>query len=481
MPNNTSRLRGWLSPLVYLSDNWLSRTGVALVTTSGIYWLFLLPSMWVSESRHPYLGILSFLILPMGFFGGLALIPAGVFWRRRSVNTEALPPVDLHTPAVRRLLTFVGAATFVNLVIGSQLTYRAVTYMDSVGFCGQVCHSVMKPEFAAYQNSPHSRVECVACHIGPGASWFVRSKLSGVWQVFAVTFQTFERPIPTPVENLRPARETCEACHWPQRYGAEKLRVIPRYADDEANTLTKTVLLMRIGGGGGSYGQKGIHGAHLGGDVVIRYRHSDRSRQTIPWVEVSRNGTSAAYLAKDANQAAVSAMPLRQMDCMDCHNRPTHTFQIPERALDQALADESMPASLPFVRKKGLELLKASYRSGDEAQRAIPRLLADYYRSSHAAVYEGQRAAVTRAGQTLAAIYGRNVFPEMKIGWGTYPNNIGHTDFPGCFRCHDEQHIVAGGAAGGKVLGQDCSSCHQMLAMEEAAPKILEDLGLSAK
>jgi nitrate/TMAO reductase-like tetraheme cytochrome c subunit len=379
---------------------------------------------------------------------------------------------------LRKLVVFVGATTFVNIVIGSQLTYRAVTFMETVSFCGQTCHTVMKPEFTAYQNSPHSRVECVACHIGAGASWFVKSKLSGVRQVFAVAFNTYPRPIPTPVHNLRPARETCEACHWPQKYGEDRLRVVEKFADDEPNTRTKTVLLMRIGGGRGvRAGAPGIHGAHLGPGIRIEYLHTDEARQSIPQVEYhnARAKRSAVYVAADAKPEALKAASRRVMDCMDCHNRPTHTLDLPERAIDRAMAAGEISPTLPFVKKQGLEILKRSYATNEQAAAHIPEAVEAYYKASHPEVFAQRRAEVRRAGTVLAGIYNRNVFPEMKVNWGTYPNNIGHTDFPGCFRCHDDNHA----AAGGQKITQDYNACHQLLAMDENAPKILTELGLS--
>src|SRR6185436_17478955 len=208
-------------------------------------------------------------------------------------------------------------------------------YMDSSSFCGLTCHTVMEPEYTAFQNSPHSRLECVHCHIGSGASWFVRSKLSGVGQVVAVTLNNYPRPIPTPVHNLRPARETCETCHWPQKYGEDRLRIFPKYAEDEANTLTKTVMLVKIGGGNHGVG---IHGTHLGPGIRIRYGHTDEARQTIPWVEISdtNTGLKTTYTAPGAKPDG-SGTTLREMDCMDCHNRPSHAYQLPERAVDDAL------------------------------------------------------------------------------------------------------------------------------------------------
>ncbi|HWQ55373.1 MAG TPA: NapC/NirT family cytochrome c [Bryobacteraceae bacterium] len=475
MPDDDRTLkRPWLSPLVHLSNNWISLTGVVVVTTATIFWLFLLPSTFGGELENPYIGILAFMIVPAAFFGGLALIPLGIYLKERRERREGVypshfPAPNLRNPDFRRLAAFVVAATLVNIVIASQLTYGAVTYMDSVTFCGETCHTVMQPEYTAYQHSPHARVACVGCHIGPGASWFVRSKLSGTWQVFAATFETYPRPIPTPVANLRPARETCETCHWPQKYGADRVRIIRHFAPDEQNSRTQTVLLMKIGGGNRGIG---IHGTHLGPGVSIRYRSSDASRQEIPWVEYRDSGRTTVYQTEGAQ---AGALPVREMDCIDCHNRPSHTFELPERALDNAMAGGFVSPSLPFARQQGAELLKAEYGSREQAAQRIPAVFVQYYQQKYPEVWAGRRAEVEGSAKAVLEIWNRNVFPHMRVTWGTYPNHIGHTDFPGCFRCHDGTHV----SADGKSIQQDCNSCHTMLAVEEADPKILTDLGIT--
>jgi hypothetical protein len=471
-----SLLRGWLSPVVHLSNNWISQTGVVAVTSATVLWVLMLPSTLRGNVSNPYFGIVLYLVLPAVFIGGLLTIPLGIWLRRRreratGTTPSIFPPLTFRNPGLRRLVLFVVLTSFVNVVIAGQLTYSAVSYMDSVSFCGQTCHTVMQPEFTAYQNSPHSRVECVQCHIGPGASWFVRSKLSGVRQVFAVTFHTYDRPIPTPVTNLRPARETCEACHWPQVYGGDRLRVISKYADDEPNTATKTVLMMHIGGGNG---MQGIHGAHVGPGIRIRYAPADEKRQAIPWVEYrDATGKATVYTATDAKGPLPGKLEIREMDCVDCHNRPTHIYELPEPAVDRAMAAGAISPSLPFSKKTSLALLKVAYRSRDEAEAHIPSAFEAFYREKYQAIYASKADEVRQSARGVLAIFERNVFPEMKVTWGSYPNNLGHTDFPGCFRCHDDQH-----AAGGAKITQDCSSCHNMLAMEEAAPKILSELGL---
>jgi len=468
--------RGWLSPIVHLSNNWISLVGVVTVTSSTVLWLFLLPVTLRGEAQNPYIGILSYLALPAIFFLGLLLIPLGILWRhrrdlRRGHYPASFPPLNFQNPQLRRLVAFFGVTTLANLIIGSQLTYGAVTYMEKVSFCGQTCHTVMEPEFTAYQHAPHSRVECVNCHIGAGASWFVRSKLSGAGRAVAVAFNTFPRPIPTPVHNLRPARETCETCHWPRKHIEDRLRVFPKFGDDQGNTLAKTVMLLKMGGGDQ---RVGIHGTHLGPGVRIRYAHSDESRQTIPWVEYSDNsGRKTTYVAPGANPDA-GGLPIREMDCMDCHNRPAHTYELPERAVDNAMYARAISPALPFARKKSIELLKINYASRADAAAQIPAAFEKYYRESESAIYGQRRDEVIRSARGVLAIYNRNIFPEMRVTWGLYPNNIGHTDFPGCFRCHDDQHA----ATDGKKISQDCDSCHHVLAVDEPQPKILGDLGM---
>jgi NapC/NirT cytochrome c family, N-terminal region len=470
------RFKGFLSPFVHLANNWISMLGVAVVTTAAVFWIFLLPTTFHGYVQNPYLGILSYLMLPGFFIGGLVIIPIGMIWeRRRERRAGRYPvmfaPLSWGNVEVRRLVILVGLLTVANMVIASQLTYQAVAYMDSVKFCGTTCHTVMQPEYTAYQNSPHSRVECVTCHIGAGASWFVRSKITGLGQVLAVALNDYPRPIPTPVRNLRPARETCEACHWPQKYATDRLEILPKYAEDENNTATKTVLMLKLGGGNNGVG---IHGTHIGKGVVIRYAHSDEQRQTIPWVEYNGPNGRTVYRAQGAS-ADPGNLPVREMDCLDCHNRPAHAYDTPDRAMDNAMFNGLISPTLPQAKKEGLQLLKASYSTREDAAARIPRALEDFYRQKYAAVYTAREKDVAAAAREVLAIWERNIFPDMKVTWGRYPLNIGHMDSPGCFRCHDDSHA----SAGGKKITQDCEACHKLLAVEDPAPKVLDELGIT--
>ena len=348
--------------------------------------------------------------------------------------------------------------------------------MESSRFCGLTCHKVMAPEYGAYLNSPHSRVACTSCHIGPGASWAVKAKIDGVRQVVAVVFGTYSRPIPSPVHTLRPARATCEQCHWPQKFSGDKLRVITKYDEDEKNTMTKTVLLLKLGGRQGS-NAVGIHGRHLDDKERISYTTTDGRREVIPIVKyLDDDGKTVVFSSTEIKptEAQKAKAETRVMDCIDCHNRPTHAYQLPERAVNEAMAAGTISPELPFIRKKAVEVLKVEYPSRETAFDRIEKDLTEFYRTKYPDVYRTRRATVETAVSEVQKIYGRNVFPEMRLTWGTHPNHIGHEDFLGCFRCHDGNHQ----AAGGRAITQDCDACHQILAQDEANPKVLAELGI---
>jgi len=475
-------LKNWTRLLFLLGQNSLTLAGAVLTTSSAVtliaFWVY---DVIIPGPPHPYIGILLFLILPGVFLVGLILIPTGIVVRRRRLRAgsqlgDSYPQIDLHTPMVRHGLLLVGVATFLNVLIFGTASFRGVTYMDSTQFCGQTCHTVMTPEFTAYQGSPHAHVECVGCHIGPGAGWFVRSKLSGVRQVFAVTLHTYSRPIPAPVKYLRPARETCEQCHWPQRFTGDKFVVKTTYKEDEKNTPQTTVLLMKIGGRTWQ-GAVGIHGRHLSEGSRIQYISIDDKRQVIPVVYYTDDsGKQVEYVSSEikATKQQLDAGEHRSMDCVDCHNRPTHAFDLPENAVNRAMAGGQISTDLPYIRKEALELLKVEYPDRETAKQQITEGVNAFYRTKYPSVYDSRRALVQQAASSVSEIYLRNIFPEMKMTWGVHPSNIGHNDSPGCFRCHDGSHA----SADGKVIANDCDTCHSVLAMDEEKPKILTDLGI---
>ncbi|MGA7754951.1 MAG: NapC/NirT family cytochrome c [Candidatus Sulfotelmatobacter sp.] len=480
--NLRERIRGWSQPIYFLGQNTVTLAGAVITTSTALttvaFWFY---EIFLPGPPHPYIGILFFLIFPGIFVLGLLLILGGILLRLRSLRAcgklpKTFPAIDLHLPVVRRTFEWVALATGINLLIVGTASYRGVQYMETQNFCGATCHVVMQPEYTAYQNSPHSRVDCVACHIGPGATWFVRSKLSGLKQVYAVAFHTYPRPIPSPVQNLRPAQATCEQCHWPQRFTGDKFLVNTSYKDDEKNTPQTDVFLMKVGGRTWQ-GSLGIHGHHLADGVRIRYVSTDAARQTIPVVDYTdEKGKSTEFVSTDAKptKEELAKGDHRVMDCVDCHNRPTHTFDLPENAVDKQMSIGRIPADLPYIKKKAVEVLKVNYTTREVARQSITGEITRFYQTNYPEIDRARRSDVQQAGQEVANIYLRNIFPDMHVTWGTHANNLGHNDSPGCFRCHDGNHT----SADGQTITNDCSACHQIMASGEEHPKILTDLGL---
>jgi hypothetical protein len=476
-----SRLEKSLRPILFFGNNWISLIGGALTTASA----FVLVGFWVvsfighSGSNNPYVGIVLDLALPGLFVLGLLLIPVGMWLRWKQLKTAGemptvYPALDLKDPFFRRGIEVVLAATFINFVILGTASYRGISYMDSPNFCGQTCH-VMAPQWTAYQVSPHSHVACVECHVGSGFQALVRAKVNGTKQLIEVTLNTYPAPILAPLSALRPARATCEECHSPTHFVGEKLLVETMYGDDEKNSATHNILALHLGGVDSLSRQSGIHGHHLD---QYEYVATDATYQTIIAVtKHNADGTTTQFVSSDWKGPIQGVK--RQMDCMDCHQQATHIFQTPEDAIDEAMAVGSPNPGLPFVHKQGLVLIQATYSSQDEAAQKITAGLDNFYRTQYPAIWSGQRGAVDAAAKSLVAIYSRNVFPDMKVTWGTYPSGMGHSapghnPSPGCFRCHDGSHT----SKDGKTITNDCSTCHNLVASDEANPKQLSDLGL---
>jgi len=478
----------WVRPALFFGNNPISLAGGAITTASGVtmvgYWLV---DIFGPTNNNPYLGIIFFLILPAFFVAGLVMIPIGVFHRRKMLQKAGhipleFPKVDFNDRIFRHGVDIVLVATILNLLIVSVASYRGAAYMDSPEFCGQSCH-VMHPEYTAYKISAHSHVACVDCHIGSGAESYFKAKVNGTKQLIEVSLHPlahfaprfvpdYPTPIPSPVTNLRPARVICEGCHTPARFVGEKLLVKSTFADDAANTETQTVVVLHLGGVDSFSHLTGIHGVHLG---HIEYVATDPTRTTIPWVQKRNDDGSETVFASSSAGSGVPQGERRVMDCIDCHNRAAHTFVTAEDALNRAMAEGAVSPDLPWVHKEGLQLLKVNFASEAEASTQIPLQLEAFYRTQNPDVLATKAALVKSAGDELVTLYSQNVFPYMKVTWGTHPNHIGHMAYPGCFRCHDGDHATKDGKT---TITQDCAACHNLLAVDEAKPKVLADLGI---
>lgn len=443
--------------------NWLSLTGMLLgacaVAVGGVLMVI---DASIGDSS-PYIGLVTYLLVPacLTACGGMVLV--GMVWTRRRMLRQGyvprLPTIDLSDRrTVLRLAGLTGVAG-VFVIVSAVAMYRTYHFTESVQFCGRICHEVMKPEYTAFQQSPHASSSCTECHIGPGAKWFVKAKISGLYQVYSVLFHKYHRPIPTPVENLRPAKETCLACHWPSKFFGAVLRTWTYYRNDDKNSPWTIKMLLNIGGGNPAHGPvRGIHW-HMEGVNTVDYIASDRRRLVIPWVRVmDQTGKVVIYRTEDAktrlNDVQENTLPRRRMDCIDCHNRPSHQYRSPNELLDLALASDRIDNGLPGIKTAGAKLLAAAYTNELQALTAIDRELR--------AKYPGD-TRVESAIHELQAAYSANFFPEMKVRWDEYPNHIGHRISPGCFRCHDGKHV----SESGQRISNDCKICHTILAQGE--------------
>lgn len=435
---------------------------------------------FVGRGEAPYSGIIVFVVLPAVMFFGVALSAVGMVseWRhvRRTgaPSIKRLPVIDLNDTRQRTRLFLLTIAAGVLLFFSVFGSFQAYEETESVAFCGATCHPVMQPEYVAYQFSPHARVRCVACHVGPGADWYIKSKLTGVRQLYMQALDDFPRPLPAAVTKLRPARFTCENCHWSKRFIGILEKRYTHFLPDATNTRWDIHLLLRVGGEPDVGHGKGIHW-HMNLGSRIEYFATDPARQQIPWMQVTdlSTGATTVYAADDGSAPAnpPPANSLHTMDCIDCHNRPAHILYSPAQSLDEALGLGAIDPSLPSIRLTGAQLLTAEYASVDAAMAGIDAGLRDFYRKNNPQVAASQASAIENAVTALQQIYRQNFFPAMKARWDVYPTNIGHLSAPGCFRCHDGKHK----SPGGKVLSNGCTDCHSIAA--QGTPPALTSSG----
>ncbi len=385
-----------------LARNRLSIAGliIAVIVLANI--LSLAGMTLLGVQLNPYVGIFAYLIGPAVMILGLLLVPAGMLLerrRRRKFLPGELPPfpkLDLNEASVRR--GFLGAVGFSLFFAALSMvaSYQGYQFTDSATFCGQTCHVPMKPEFVAYLDSPHARVACAGCHVGPGATLFVRSKLSGVYQVYSVMFNKYPRPIETPIKDLRPVQGACEQCHWPLKFYGAQLKVFPHYSYDEKNTPMHIQMLIKTGGGTAEFGRAtGIHW-HMNIANEVWFAATDKQSQVIPWVKVrTPDGRTTEYLAKDSSLTPkqIAEIPMQTMDCVSCHARPSHKFRPPDQAVDEAFDAGQMDPTLPYLKRQAVKALIKRYSSPEQATDGIATALDVFYRNRYPQIYVSEMAA----------------------------------------------------------------------------------------
>jgi nitrate/TMAO reductase-like tetraheme cytochrome c subunit len=459
--------------------NWMLIFGTLLVAIGFSSGLLLLALEMVIEAA-PYLGAL-YLVFALLIVVGVALLLVGWIHHRHprdSGRDGFREKVQFRVDLAKRshfyaTLGIVAAGGLILILVGfgSYKTYHAT---ESASFCGEVCHGVMHPEWTTYQTSSHARVACVDCHIGEGADWFVKSKIDGLRQVWAVTVNSFSRPIPTPIHNLRPARETCEECHWPQKFIGYKELVRAYTLADEENTPHRLRMLLKIGGEQTGFMKgSGIH-YHMLIASKVEYVATDPRRQEIAWVRVTRADGSVSefeHVDYPLSEAERAEFEVREMDCMDCHNRPAHQFRSPMESVNMALEQEAIPRSLPYIKVQAVAALRQPYETTDEAMVGIANYLRNYYREEYPEFLENGNEDLAQAIRATQNLYRATIFPAMDANWSAYPDNIGHHYSPGCFRCHNDSMV----ADSGEQIFTTCSNCHLILAQGESIDEVNVD------
>ncbi|MDH5721330.1 MAG: NapC/NirT family cytochrome c [Spirochaetia bacterium] len=463
-------LQHFLEPI---TRNMIGLIGVIVTTVMGVVTLFLSLLQFAGVFENPYAGVIIFAALPPVFIGGLLLIALGYYIdHREKVKGGQLPhkwPVfDFNKPENRIRTIFIVTLTVVNALIVGLGASGGMNYMNSPKFCGQVCHTVMSPEYTAFQNSPHSKVRCVDCHVGGGLEWWVKSKISGLRQVIGVMTGSYAKPVPSPVHNLRPAQGTCEECHWPDKFIGDRRRIFTKHNNDEESTPNYSVLYLKVGGqkGGPDGKYEGIHW-HVNKNAKVEFKALDDRRAKIGWVKVTKkDGKVVEYFTEEYTKTAnKETLEAKEMDCLDCHNRPTHEFYLPEKALNLALSDGRLDRKLPFLYRESLRVLKKEYAE-EQIDVEIPKQIKAYYSKEHPEIAKQEVELINKTADQLVKIYRRNNWPKMELRWGFHKSHIGHNDVPGCGRCHNADMLTKDGKGLSDVEG-DCENCHDVLVEEE--------------
>ncbi|MFV0389345.1 MAG: NapC/NirT family cytochrome c [Pyrinomonadaceae bacterium] len=451
-----------------LYHNYISWAGLAIIAGSitGIIMLLLLE--YTSDTESPYLGIFTYILLPGVMIFGIAVLVLGMIFerrRRRRMKPDEIaefPVLDLNVPRRRRALAAFLIGSFAFLFVSAFGSYRAFEYSESVEFCGEVCHKVMKPEFVAYNHDSHAKIACVECHVGGGAESYVKAKLNGVRQLWGVITDDYSIPVQTPVHQMRPANETCAKCHWANKFYGDQLRTFTHYGYDENNTPTQTRLAIHVGGGDPKTGAAtGIHW-HMNLGSEIEFFSRDEKRQDVVLVRMKdKNGSVIDYARNGENFSSqqISSFTNRKMDCIDCHSRPSHKYLSPNEALDASLSAKRLDISIPFIKAKSAEALSKTYQTSDEALKTISSFLNDYYKTTYPDIYSAKNTQINAAVIEVQRIYSTYFFPEMKTNWQTHANNIGHYNAEGCFRCHNGTFT----SKTGKTIRNDCTICHSTI------------------
>jgi hypothetical protein len=451
------------------SRNWITIIGSLIAVLNLILIIFLFIISTIFNKSDTNLGLFIYIILPGFLLLGLIMIPVGMLIARKRIRKTAesekyrLPVVDLNDPRHRNAFIIFTIVTIIILFLSTYGSFEAYHLTESVQFCGTLCHKVMEPEYTAYQNSPHANVTCVECHVGSGASWYVKSKLSGLHQVYAVLTKTYPTPIETPLHDLRPARETCEKCHWPQKFYSRTLQANRYFLTDSLNSEWDIMLQMKIGPEYKGQGfSEGIHW-HINPDVNIEYISENDKREVITYVKYINKKTGQVEVFRNpdtpVSDSLISASNIRTMDCIDCHNRPTHNYNSPPVYFDKAMLSGNISKNIPFLKKTAMDILRDTFSNKDTALITIRENILNYYKTEQSSFYAANSESIDKSITAIQHAFSQNTFPAMKVTYDVYPEHIGHLETEGCFRCHNGSFT----SENGSKITKDCNLCHTIV------------------
>lgn len=463
------RSKFFIMKLFHGGKNWITIIGALIASINLLLIIILFLISTIFNKNETYLGLFIYIILPGFLLFGLIMIPAGMIISRKrriaelSGEKKSLPAIDLNNPRHRRAFFVFTIITIILLFLSTYGSFEAYHLTESVEFCGTLCHKVMEPEYTAYQNSSHANVACVECHVGSGASWYVKSKLSGLHQVYAVLTKTYPSPIETPLHDLRPARETCEKCHWPQKFYARNLHTNKYFLADSLNSEWNIILQMKIGPEYREPGLKeGIHW-HINPNIRIDYISENDKRELISYVKYTNISTGEVTVYRnpdvEISDSIIAASSARTMDCIDCHNRPSHKYSSPPVYFDKAVLSGMVSKDIPFIKKSAMEVLKNTFPTKDTALMMISEKITNYYKSELSDYFEKNRNKVEASVAAIQNAYSQNTFPSMKVTYDVYPDHIGHLEVEGCFRCHNDNFT----SETGRKISKDCNLCHTII------------------
>jgi len=455
-----------------ISVNRIGQIGVVLTTSSFVSFIIFELLRLFGILTNAYVGLVIYLLFPTLFIIGLLLIPFAwiKYIKSRGKSTKELlsERFDKNNTRERffgsKVFITIAVFTIINILFISFAGFRTLSFMETPNFCGTACHSVMGPEWATYQESPHSKVKCVQCHVGEGVQALIESKLSGLRQMILAVSNTYSKPVPTPVHQLRPSRETCEKCHWPEKFYGDRIKTVIRYKTDRNSTPKFTTLSLKIDTGN-RVGKSGIHW-HIANNNEVRYTSVNNLRNDIIKIDVKQDdGTYKHYvnqrLKNRLNKSEKTES--RVMDCVDCHNRATHIYEEPSFAVDDKISKGLIDRKLPYIKREMLSAITKNYVNRKAGFKGIDIHIRNFYMRNYSRNTLGAQKKIGEAIEIAKNIYRKNIHPYMNVEWGTYPNYLGHRQGKGCFRCHNENLIDDKG----EHISYDCTVCHSILANEE--------------